>query len=103
MNEDSDRALLFIRDVRPIIDNKYDLMKHPNIKLCADGGAPEYYHNHLEVPEDLCLSVEQVDSFLNTIQFEEDDKYYIQDYDNNEVDDMYLNPADQQDTTSVRG
>ena len=36
---DNQYAILFIRGERPILDFKYDIMKHPNIALCADGGA----------------------------------------------------------------
>ena len=37
-------ALLFIRGERPVMDFKYDIMKHPNVKLTADGGQPPYIH-----------------------------------------------------------
>ena len=37
-------ALLFIRGERAIQDEKYDILRHPNIKLTADGGAPPYIH-----------------------------------------------------------
>ncbi len=40
---DNRDALLFIRGERPIVDRKYDLMKHPNIKATEDGGAPPYH------------------------------------------------------------
>ena len=33
-------ALLFIRGEAPLMDEKYDLLKHPNIKYTTDGGAP---------------------------------------------------------------
>ena len=41
---DNKSALLFIRGERPIMDLKYDILKHPNIKLSADGGAEPYEH-----------------------------------------------------------
>lgn len=41
---DNRYALLFIRGERPIMDLKYDLMRHPNLKLTADGGQPAYIH-----------------------------------------------------------
>lgn len=41
---DNQYALLFIRGERPIQDFKYDILKHPNVKLSADGGAPVYRH-----------------------------------------------------------
>lgn len=39
---DNKNALLFIRGVAPIMDKKYDLLKHPNVKLTPDGGAKPY-------------------------------------------------------------
>ena len=39
---DNENALLFIRGERPVMDKKYDLLKHPNIRLTADGGAEAY-------------------------------------------------------------
>ena len=37
---DNQNALLFIRGERPILDAKYDLMKHPNIRYTEDGCRP---------------------------------------------------------------
>lgn len=41
---DNDYAIVFIRGERPIIDRKYDILKHPYIKLTEDGGAAPYIH-----------------------------------------------------------
>ena len=41
---DNRYALLFIRGERPIQDEKFDILHHPNIKLTADGGKPPYIH-----------------------------------------------------------
>lgn len=41
---DNRYALLFIRGERPIKDEKYNLLKHPNIYLTTDGGMPPYEH-----------------------------------------------------------
>ena len=41
---DNRYALLFIRGEKPVLDRKYDIMKHPNIGLTADGGAGIYRH-----------------------------------------------------------
>ncbi len=35
-------CILFVRGERPILDGKYDLLRHPNIRLTEDGGAPPY-------------------------------------------------------------
>ena len=41
---DNRYALLFIRGERPVEDLKFDILKHPNIALTADGGAGPYRH-----------------------------------------------------------
>ena len=41
---DNRYALLFIRGERPILDEKYDILKHPNVALTTDGKAPPYKH-----------------------------------------------------------
>ena len=41
---DNDYAILFIRGEKPVIDRKYDILKHPNIKRTEDGGAAPYVH-----------------------------------------------------------
>ncbi len=42
---DNKKAIVLIRGESPVIDDKYDLMKHPNIKYTADGGAAPYIHS----------------------------------------------------------
>lgn len=41
---DNRYALLFIRGERPVMDLKYDLLKHPSIQFITDGGAKAYMH-----------------------------------------------------------
>ena len=41
---DNRKAILFIRGEYGVIDEKYDLMQHPNIAWTVDGGAPPYVH-----------------------------------------------------------
>ena len=41
---DNRYALVLLRGEAPVIDEKYDLMRHPNIKLTGDGGAAPYVH-----------------------------------------------------------
>lgn len=41
---DNRYALLFMRGERPVMDFKYDILKHPNIALTADGKMPPYMH-----------------------------------------------------------
>ena len=41
---DNDYALLFIRGERPIMDLKYDILKHPNVECTTDGKEKIYSH-----------------------------------------------------------
>ena len=41
---DNRYALLFIRGEYAVKDEKYDILKHPNVALTVDGGAPPYLH-----------------------------------------------------------
>lgn len=45
---DNRYALLFIRGELPIMDEKYDILKHPNVALTADGKAKPYEHGGTE-------------------------------------------------------
>ena len=45
---DNNLALIFIRGEPPLMDEKYDLLKHPNVKYTTDGGAPVYTHGGTE-------------------------------------------------------
>lgn len=45
---DNRYVLLFIRGERPVMDEKYDILKHPNIALTEDGGAAPYEHGGTE-------------------------------------------------------
>ena len=46
---DNRNAILFIRGERPVMDQKYDILKHPNIKLSEDGGAKSYIHGRADL------------------------------------------------------
>lgn len=39
---DQHKAILFVRGERPMLGDKYDLMRHPHIRETEDGGAPPY-------------------------------------------------------------
>ena len=39
---DNGKCILFIRGERPVVDFKYNLLKHPNIRCTEDGGAAPY-------------------------------------------------------------
>ena len=41
---DNRYAIVLLRGEDPVIDEKYDLLRHPNLKLTEDGGAAPYVH-----------------------------------------------------------
>lgn len=45
---DNRYALLFVRGELPIMDEKYDLLKHPNVALTTDGKGKPYQHGGTE-------------------------------------------------------
>ena len=45
---DNQYAILFIRGERPVLDFKYDILKHPNVALTADGKAGVYRHGEVK-------------------------------------------------------
>ena len=61
---DNRYALLFIRGEHPIQDEKYDILRHPNISFTADGGMPPYMHGQAPLafdPDEVLLSGEYGD------------------------------------------
>ncbi len=42
---DNAKAIVLIRGERPVVDDKYDILRHPNIKRTEDGGAAPYIHS----------------------------------------------------------
>ena len=66
----NDKALLFVRGERPVMDWKYNLLRHPNIRFTEDGGAPPYdYTVAPDAHEDLAGNAENyelldMDDFL---------------------------------------
>ena len=54
---DNRYALLFIRGERPVMDLKYDILKHPDVRMTTDGDMEPYIHG---VPWDAGSSIELV-------------------------------------------
>lgn len=67
---DNKNAIILIRGEKPVIDEKYDILKHPNIHRTEDGGAPLYLHTPLRAfaADDLSFPIENIDD----IEFLED-------------------------------
>ena len=67
---DNKNAIVLIQGEKPVIDEKYDILKHPNIHRTEDGGAPPYLHTPLRAfaADDLSFPIENIDD----IEFLED-------------------------------
>ena len=65
---DNNKAILLIRGEKPVIDFKYDILKHPNVKYTADGDGKMYEHGEVtratgeiqELTEDEILKLKDV-------------------------------------------
>ena len=66
---DNKYALLFIRGERPVMDFKYDILKHPNVSMTTDGKAQPYRH---EKENYSFASIEFDDSLIDAPHNDED-------------------------------
>ena len=46
------KAVLFVRGERPVIDDKYNLLRHPCIRFTEDGGAAPFDYTAAELATD---------------------------------------------------
>ncbi len=61
---DNRYAILLLRGERPMLDEKYDLLAHPNIKHTVDGGAEPYDHTvAARAKEDVILDPERFNDY----------------------------------------
>lgn len=61
---DNRKCILFVRGERPMLDDKYDLMHHPNIHLTEDGGAPPYDYTAVrDAADDLDYDPERYEDY----------------------------------------
>lgn len=60
---DNKYALLFIRGERPVMDLKYDILKHPNVEFTTDGKAENYEHGFADQSkfEFQCFNLENIE------------------------------------------
>ena len=66
---DTNKAILFIRGENPVIDRKYNLKRHPNIKLTSDGKAKPYIHKPQGVPDYALPDLPYAFKSLNDYEF----------------------------------
>ena len=68
---DNEYAILFIRGEKPIMDLKYDILKHPNVSLTTDGKGKPFKHGETSI-DFSSLSIINVDlSSITNINYEE--------------------------------
>ena len=89
---DNRYAILFIRGEYPVMDLKYDLMKHPKIAFTTDGGAEPFIHGR-DTESNVTISLVGNDPVArdNAIDFEllefEPNQYEI--FSNEELEEKY--------------
>ena len=49
---DNQKCILFVRGERPMLDDKYNLLQHPNIRFTEDGGALPYDYTEIHDARD---------------------------------------------------
>ena len=68
---DNEYAILFIRGEKPIMDLKYDILKHPNVSLTTDGKGKPFKHGETSI-DFSSLSIINVDlNDIANINYEE--------------------------------
>ena len=86
---DNQYALLFIRGERPIMDLKYDILKHPNVSKTTDGKEKPYIHGGIEnavasiiVNEDISnyefTEIEEIENNYELLSSDEIEEYFIE-------------------------
>ncbi len=84
---DNQYALLFIRGERPIMDLKYDILKHPNVSKTTDGKEKPYIHGGIEnavasiiVDEDISnyefTEIEEIENNYEILSSDEIEEYF---------------------------
>ena len=87
---DNKYAILFIRGERPVMDFKYDVLKHPNVILSADGKAKPYIHGEItNAIASVNLDLTNISRIEN---IDEEESHILEDYDlvSSEEIDRYL-------------
>lgn len=79
---DNELAVLFIRGERPIIDKKFDIMRHPNVSMTPDGGDETLEFHHGEIKEAVA-TITITNDFTGIMDLTSEEEYvFITDEDN---------------------
>lgn len=78
---DNKYALLFIRGERPIMDLKYDILRHPNVQYTTDGKAKPYIHGRTDrAKASIIINEDMYETKFNDIRDIEGIEKMIEDY-----------------------
>lgn len=75
---DNKYAILFIRGEKPLLDLKYNLLKHPNIKSTKDGGKPSYPHGDIKYNIEDWYNIPLSDNDYELLSNEDMERYFKQ-------------------------
>ena len=70
---DNEKAILLIRGEKPVVDYKFDIMKHPNVKYTADGNAEFYEHGSIDKAT-ATISLLSIEEIKNTKEMKEENE-----------------------------
>ncbi|MDD3187813.1 MAG: type IV secretory system conjugative DNA transfer family protein [Bacilli bacterium] len=68
---DNRYSILFIRGERPIMDLKYDVLKHPNVNKTTDGKENAYLHGNTDKAIASIVFDEEIEQYKNFTKIEE--------------------------------
>lgn len=70
---DNNKSILLIRGEKPVIDFKYDILKHKNVKFTSDGNGKMYEHGVVDKATGVItsLTLEELEILKNTKELKE--------------------------------
>ena len=102
----NEKSILLIRGEKPVIDYKYDILKHPNVKYTADGQGKIYEHGIVNKATGTIslLKLEDLEKLKNTKELDnkEDTDYELlseEDIENYIIMEEYENERKQENYT----
>lgn len=88
---DNRYALLFIRGERPVMDEKFDILKHPNVALSTDGKGEPYRHGKVT---EAVAAITLADSLEGEITSELPDAQRFELLSNEDLEEIFKNKED---------
>jgi type IV secretion system protein VirD4 len=76
---ENEKAILLIRGEKPVVDFKYDILKHPNVKYTADGNEKLMYEHGVVDKSTATISIldleeiKNIENIIDTNELKEDE------------------------------